>query len=194
MIEGTPVQFAVKMRTNNQTNLIQSSDDGAAEVNYGTGQTIYAGSGWSQTLNNPIVRSGSSINLPGYTASREVELGSSTTPFILENFVRITIEDIWTEPSRVTAIHNGVQSDIENCGTNKLARECWTYDVNKVYIYTKKFSKYILSTKNPIATSNSSGGGGSVLRMDSCPNGDYSYSYYDGICGSKPVAIAEPII
>lgn len=27
--------------------------------------------------------------------------------------------------------------------------------------------------------------------MDTCPDGDYSYSYYDGICGTKPVSMAN---
>lgn len=117
--------------------------------------------------------------------SKEVEVGGATAPFVLENYVRITLQDIWTKPDRVTAIHNGVMSEIENCGTNPVARECWQYDVNKIYIYTKKFSKYLLSTKNPTAFS---GGGGGGLRMDSCPNGDYSSGYYDEICGTKPTS------
>ncbi|MDD2487468.1 MAG: ice-binding family protein [Candidatus Gracilibacteria bacterium] len=33
---------------------------------------------------------------------------------------------------------------------------------------------------------NNGGGGGSVLSTDSCQNGDYSSSYYDGICGTAP--------
>lgn len=188
MVEGTPVQYAVKMRTANQANLVQSSDDGTAEVNYGTGQTVYAGADWSKTLKNPIVSTHSSVVLPGYTVSREVEIGDPTTPFILENYVRITLQDIWTKPDRVTTIHNGTMSDVENCGTNSIARECWKYDVNQVLIYTKKFSKYILAMKNIAVVSG--GGGGGSLRMDDCPNGDYSPSYYDGSCKAKLIAIS----
>lgn len=149
-IEGTPVQYVVKMRTATQENMVQKSSDGTVQVNYGTGQTIYAGADWSKILSNPVVSTGSSVNLPGYTVSKEADFGGTTTPFVLENYARITFQNVWTIPDRVTAIHNGVMSDIENCGTNSVARECWQYDVNKVYIYTKKFSKYILSTKNTL--------------------------------------------
>lgn len=38
----------------------------------------------------------------------------------------------------------------------------------------------------------SSGGGGN-LRVDVCPEGDYSYSYYDGICGTAPI-VADRIV
>lgn len=150
-VEGTPVQYVVKMRTATQENMIQTSNDGSVQVNYGTGQTIYAGADWSKVLSNPIVHTGGSVTLPGYTISKEADFGATTTPFVLENYARITFQDVWTSPDRVTAIHNGVMSDIENCGTNSVARECWQYDVNKVYVYTKKFSKYILSAKNIVS-------------------------------------------
>lgn len=39
----------------------------------------------------------------------------------------------------------------------------------------------------------SSGGGGGNLRVDVCPEGDYSYSYYDGICGTAPI-VADRIV
>lgn len=53
----------------------------------------------------------------------------------------------------------------------------------------------ITNTYNPPMVS-SGGGGGSVLLMDVCPSGDFSYSYYDKTCGIAPVAlkIAAPII
>lgn len=63
MIEGTPIQYAVKMRAAAGTNLVQSSDDGTAEVNYGSGQTVYVGINWDKTLKNPIVTNSSSTAL-----------------------------------------------------------------------------------------------------------------------------------
>lgn len=39
----------------------------------------------------------------------------------------------------------------------------------------------------------SGGGGGTQLRIDVCPDGDYSYSYYDGICGTAPI-VADRIV
>jgi hypothetical protein len=32
------------------------------------------------------------------------------------------------------------------------------------------------------------------LTKDNCPNGDYSSSYYDGVCGTAPVATTPTII
>lgn len=43
-----------------------------------------------------------------------------------------------------------------------------------------------VATTPPVVSSNSGGGGGGGLSMDHCPAGDYSPSYYDGKCGSKP--------
>ncbi|MDP2104286.1 MAG: SH3 domain-containing protein, partial [Candidatus Gracilibacteria bacterium] len=40
----------------------------------------------------------------------------------------------------------------------------------------------------PVVSSGGGGGGGGGLRMDSCSEGDYSPSYYDGKCGTKPVS------
>lgn len=41
----------------------------------------------------------------------------------------------------------------------------------------------------------SSGGGGSWAwsegKIDACPDGDYSYSYYDDICGTAPTAVSS---
>lgn len=39
----------------------------------------------------------------------------------------------------------------------------------------------------------SGGGGSSILKIDTCPDGDYSYSYYDGVCGTAPI-IGDRII
>ncbi|MDD2487137.1 MAG: Ig-like domain-containing protein [Candidatus Gracilibacteria bacterium] len=48
-------------------------------------------------------------------------------------------------------------------------------------------------TGNMIVISNNGGGGGgsSSISVDSCPNGDYSNSYYDSSCGTKPSVISN---
>lgn len=38
------------------------------------------------------------------------------------------------------------------------------------------------------------GGGGTTLSMDNCPDGDYSVSYYDRICGIVSTGIVAPIV
>lgn len=186
MVDNTPVQYVVRIRTNNQENLMQSSDDGKVDVNYGSGQTIYAWENWSKILRNPTVNTGSTTILPGYTITKEIELGDPIVPFILSNYSTITLKEVWIKPDRVTAIHNGVMSEIGNCETKSAIYECWEYDVNHINIYTKKFSKYLLSMRDPIAISGP-GWWGSGLRMDSCPNGDYSTNFYDEKCGSPIV-------
>ena len=44
-----------------------------------------------------------------------------------------------------------------------------------------------------VATPTYSGGGGSTLK-DNCPTGDYSPSYYDGVCGIKPATTPEAVV
>ncbi|MDD3302292.1 MAG: S-layer homology domain-containing protein [Candidatus Gracilibacteria bacterium] len=47
-------------------------------------------------------------------------------------------------------------------------------------------SSFNVTTKSA-PSSGGGGGGGSSIIKDSCPNGDFSSSYYDGICGKKSV-------
>lgn len=74
--------------------------------------------------------------------------------------------------------HGAGTKEIPECSDlNHITQACWFYDTNQVGIYTKKFSRFVL-----YAVAGPSGGGGSVLRMDTCPDGDHSPSYYDGLC------------
>ncbi|MDD2870879.1 MAG: hypothetical protein PHS49_02715 [Candidatus Gracilibacteria bacterium] len=62
-------------------------------------------------------------------------------------------------------------------------------------IYTCSASDFIASVTNTQTNSSSGGGGtgggggGSLLRMDNCPKGDYSKSYYDRECGIAPLIV-----
>ena len=114
-------------------------------------------------------------------------MGDENAPMILDQFVQIVIENVWSKPDRVTSIHAGVEREIPLCIAGGTIKECYTYNTNKVIITTKKFSSFTVWEK---VKTTSGGGGGSVMRMDICPNGDYSASYYDGSCGVKPTQVA----
>lgn len=69
-------------------------------------------------------------------------------------------------------------------------------DVQKMCIFDTDHLSYfavasVISTPVPVIPAPSGGGsggggGGSILLKDNCPSGDYSPSYYDRICGTKP--------
>ncbi len=63
---------------------------------------------------------------------------------------------------------------------------------NKTCIITNTY----IPTHTPIPISNSSWGGGWWSTVDNCPTWDYSYSYYDKICGTEIIikSVDAPII
>lgn len=70
-----------------------------------------------------------------------------------------------------------------------------TLDAQKMCTFDTDHLSYfavasIIATPIPATPSYSGGGGGGggSLAKDNCPDGDYSSSYYDGICGVKPTS------
>ncbi|MDD3302152.1 MAG: cadherin repeat domain-containing protein, partial [Candidatus Gracilibacteria bacterium] len=80
-------------------------------------------------------------------------------------------------------------------GTNLVANFTGDYETKTSYIvrvrstdnggsYTEK--QITIYINDVTETSRSSGGGSSVVSKDKCTSGDYSPSYYDNSCGTKP--------
>lgn len=87
---------------------------------------------------------------------------------------------------------NGLMLDksalLANSGTYVWACGVGETECHVFTIWVNHFTTYKISSNT--TNDNSShwgGGGGSSVSKDTCENGDYSASYYDGICGTKPV-------
>jgi hypothetical protein len=58
------------MRADLAPYLTQYSDDGAIEVRYASGQTIYAGADWDKIIDKPLLIVKDLPNLTGYTPTQ----------------------------------------------------------------------------------------------------------------------------
>lgn len=184
LIDDTLVRYAVRMKSADGGAIEQNNSGAFVHIDYGSGELLFVSDGWDKILDAPRVLTGS-IDEGNYRATLSVEVGDQNAPMVLGDFVQLIIENIWSKPARVTSTHAGVRREIPECVTGETTiKECYRYDVNKVIITTKKFSSFTIW--NTIPRVSSGGGGGSVLRPDICPSGDYSASYYDGSCGAVP--------
>ncbi len=69
---------------------------------------------------------------------------------------------------------------------NNVPSSSCVVDYNNTCTYQARSLGYFALVHIIQTTRPSSGGGGSSISRDSCPNGDFTMSYYDGHCGTKP--------
>ena len=79
------------------------------------------------------------------------------------------------------------------CGVGET--ECYTFSIKVNHFTTYKINANTPAVvpATPAANQWWGGGGGWFISTDNCPNGDYSPSHYDGICGTKPTVIGTGI-
>lgn len=115
-------------------------------------------------------------------------LNATITPIILSGSDNngITKWEVKDLPARLgfdEATHSITGTLAAPAGNYEITVIAFDADGNKA---EKKFTLTIQAQPQPQPQPGYSGGGGSFsLRRDTCPNGDYSASYYDGSCGTQ---------
>lgn len=180
IMDETPVQYLVRFITESESTFSQLSQDESVEIVYASWQIIYAWENWDKILSEPTIKDENWKEI--------IELWDSNTPLLFSDINLIIIHNIWDKPDKLEMEHNWITYTIPECWVN-FEGTCRKYDINKVKIFTKKFSKFII---HPKVTPNSSSSNISSswnswwwsvhVVVDNCPTGDDSPSYYDNSC------------
>jgi len=160
-INDTLVRYAVRMRSTSPNSPYVQSGSGGVEVQYSTGQIIYAPDGWDKKLMEPYASSGAERS--GYTPLREVSVGSSL-PLTFEKKNLIFITPVWERPTLIVRTHGLIQDTVAACSdfADLGVLNCFWYSssTNTVIISTDTFSSYTLYKTTPPAVVVQSAGGG----------------------------------
>lgn len=178
---------------------------GSVQVVIPTGTQITTSSGWA--FNATQIVTNTIVSLPVSLPSTEQDVGKikfwvDNTKLNFTKPVKIQIP-VSTSSStvRIKVKHFGDSGYTTNSLANTLSANCTnglaspSSDVASVSngvatIYTCSASDFVAVTNvTPASTSRNSGGG--RIYMDVCPKWDFSPSYYDRTCGTKPTTTDE---
>jgi uncharacterized repeat protein (TIGR01451 family) len=175
-------------------NIIFSSDDGRVQVFLPEGliftpsESCQGGNGW---LERPEYFSLSeAIEEIDWFNQWDSWLTEGTGKVILVNYTCENISLELSQPVKIRIYINDVLGDIVSARASSdrwVTREtipATRISDHIIEIETTHFSLFTASSTNSTPTPSGWGGGGWSTPKDNCPTGDFSPSYYDGVCGT----------
>lgn len=154
---------------------------------------------WRALAQTQVTLDHNTINLPTanptlHIIKKVVNTGGGTaipsdfTMYVKNSWIDAWTPAVWTwTPGTYYSLVAGtytVSEDANSSYTQSFSDDC---DSSGIVVLSWTNDKTCTVTNTYVIKTVSGWGGGSILRVDNCPNWDYSISYYDWICWTKPV-------
>ena len=150
-VDWTKIRYIVNIKKWSQLpdNFGQSNDDEKVKVYYSEWY-LYAEDTWNKKLIKPIELINSEIPVKNKYSWYWYKLASNSS-IITDNINTIEVSKVWKKPDIVVLNHSWEELTLPIC-MNWQKDMCYVYEINKIIIYTNKFSDIIIYNKTPVSS------------------------------------------